>query len=139
MRKMNIQFFAAAGVKITTSDDIFFEIDGRRIAGVESYGTKYTNDVKLVDAFGQAIPIGFTTGAKKHTIDISRVYLEDTAIADGINFYNLTDFGFNMVIVKNGKRVVYKDCVISDISEDGSLKDKVAEKISLMALDRQEV
>ena len=126
---------ANPGVKIMTSDDIFFELNGKKIAGVESYSTKYTNDIKL---FGQNTPVGYTIGSKKHSIDISRVYLEDTAIADGINFYNLTDFDFNFVIVKNGKRVVYKNCVISDISEDGSLKDKVAEKITLMALDRVE-
>lgn len=127
---------ATPGVKITTSDDIFFEVSGKRIAGVESYSTKYTNDVKLVDAFGQSTPIGYTLGAKKYTIDISRVYLEDTAIADGIDFYTLTEFDFNLVIIKNGVRTVFKNCIISDISEDGSLKDKVAEKITLMALDR---
>ncbi len=129
---------ATPGVKIMTSDDIFFEVNGQRVAGVESYTTKYTNDVKLVDAFGQNTPIGYTLGSKKHTIDISRVYLEDTAIADGINFYNLADFDFNFVVIKNGKRTTYKYCVISDISEDGTLKDKVAEKITLMALDRVE-
>ena len=57
---------AAPGVKITNSDDIFFEIDGKRIAGVESYSTKYTNDVKTIDAFGQSTPIGFTNGSKKY-------------------------------------------------------------------------
>lgn len=126
----------ASGVKIMTSDDIFFELNGKRIAGVESYSTKYTNDVKMIDAFGQNTPIGYTLGSKKHSIDISRVYLDDTAIADGIDFYSLADLGFNFVVVKGGVRTVYKDCVISDISEDGSLKDKVAEKITLMALDR---
>ena len=90
---------ATPGVKITTSDDIFFEVDGKRVAGVESYSTKYTNDVKMVDAFGQSTSIGYTIGGKKYTIDISRVYLEDTAIADGINFYTLTDFDFNFVII----------------------------------------
>ena len=129
---------ANPGVKVMTSDDIYFELNGKKVAGVESYSTKYTNDVKTVDAFGQNTPIGFTIGSKKHSIDISRVYLEDTAIADGINFYTLTDFDFNFVVVKGGKRTVYRSCVISDISEDGSLKDKVAEKITLMALDRVE-
>ena len=129
---------ANPGVKVMTSDDILFEMNGKKIAGVESYSTKYTNDVKLIDVFGQNTPIGYTIGSKKHSIDISRVYLEDTAISDGINFYNLTEFDFNFVVIKNGKRTVYKNCVISDISEDGSLKDKVAEKITLMALDRVE-
>jgi hypothetical protein len=126
----------SAGVKIMTSDDIYFEVKGKRIAGVESYSTKYTNDVKTIDAFGQSAPIGYTIGGKKYTVDISRVYLEDTAIKDGIDFYNLADFGFNFVVVKGKVKTVYKDCIISDISEDGSLKDKVAEKITLMALSR---
>lgn len=124
------------GVKVTTSDDIFLEIDGKRIAGVESYSTRYSNDVKLHDAFGQVTPIGYSLGSRKHVVDLSRIYLEDTAISDGIDFYTLSDFDWNLVIVKNGKRVVYKSCVISEISEDGQLKDKVAEKISVMALDR---
>ena len=124
------------GVKMMTSDDIFFEVDGKRIAGVESYSTKYTNDVKLHDAFGQSTSIGYTLGSKKYQIDISRAYLEDTAIQDGIDFYTMTDLDWNLVIVKNGKRVVYKSCVISEISDDGNLKDRVVEKIGVMALDR---
>ena len=75
---------ATPGVKVTTSDDIFFEVDGKSVAGVESYHTRYTNDVKMIDAFGQSTAIGYAIGGKKYTIDISRVYLEDTAIADGI-------------------------------------------------------
>jgi hypothetical protein len=126
----------ANGVKITTSDDIFLEISGKRIAGVESYGTKYTNDIKTHDAFGQSTSIGYSNGAKKYSIDLSRIYLEDTAIADGIDFYTLANYDWNLVIIKNGNRVVYKSCIISDISEDGTLKDKVAEKVTIMALDR---
>jgi hypothetical protein len=126
----------AVGVKITTSNDIFIEVDGKRAAGVQSYNTRYTNDVKLVDAFGQDTSIGFTSGKKKYTLDLTKVYLEDTAINDGIDFYSLSDYGFNFVIVKNGKRTVYKNCIVSDISEDGALNDKVTEKMSIMALNR---
>lgn len=127
---------AAPGVKLMTSDDIFFEVNGRRIAGVESYSTRYTNDVKLHDAFGQETPVGYTIGSKKHNIEISRAYLEDTAIKDGIDFYDLANFDWNLVIIKSGKRVIYKSCIISEISESGQLKDKVVEGISVMALDR---
>jgi len=125
------------GVKILTSDDIFIEINGKRVAGVESYSTRYSNDVKMVDAFGQSTPIGFTLGSKKHTVDLSRVYLEDTAINDGIDFYSLANFAWNLVIIKGDKRTVYSKCIISDIAEDGTLKDKVAEKITVLALDRK--
>lgn len=126
----------AMGVAITTSNDIFLEISGKRIAGVQSYSTKYTNEVKMVDAFGQATPVGFTIGKKGYSLDLSRVYLEDTAIADGIDFYSLSNGDFNLVIVKNGRRIVYKNCIVSSISEDGSLNDKVQEKMSIIAIDR---
>ncbi len=130
-----------ANVKIMTSDDIYIEINGKKIAGVESYSTKYTNDIRMVDAFGQSTSIGYTVGSKKYIVDLSRVYLEDTAISDGIDFYSLADLAWNLVIVKTGsdgkvKRTIYESCIISDISEDGSLKGNIAEKISVMALNR---
>lgn len=124
------------GVQITTSNDIWLELNGRRIAGVQSYSTKYTNDVKTVDAFGQDIPIGWTRGKKAYSLDLTKVYLEDTAIADGIDFYSLSDGDFDLVIVKNGKRIVYKNCIVASISEDGNLNDKVQEKMSLTAHNR---
>lgn len=124
------------GINITTSNDIFIEISGKRIAGVQSYNTKYSKDTKPVDVFGQDVPIGYIGGKKKHSVDLSRVYLEDTAVADGVDFYALSDNQFNVVIIKNGKRIVYKDCIVTDISEDGSLNDKVVEKMTITALDR---
>lgn len=52
------------GVNITTSNDIFIEISGKRIAGVQSYSTKYNKDSKPVDVFGQDIPIGYIQGKR---------------------------------------------------------------------------
>ena len=40
------------GINITTSNDIFIEVSGKRIAGVQSYSTKYNKDTKPVDVFG---------------------------------------------------------------------------------------
>ena len=128
---------ALTGVDITTSNDIFIEISGKRIAGVQSYSTKYNKDSKAVDVFGQDVPIGYIQGKKKYTLDLSRVYLEDTAVSDGIDFYSLADNQFNVVIIKNGKRTVYSDCIVTDISEDGSLNDKVTEKMTITALTRK--
>lgn len=125
------------GVDITTSNDIFIEISGKRIAGVQSYSTKYNKDTKPVDVFGQDVPIGYIQGKKKYTLDLSRIYLEDTAVSDGIDFYSLADNQFNVVIIKNGKRTVYSDCIVTDISEDGSLNDKVTEKMTITALTRK--
>ena len=125
------------GVNITTSNDIFIEISGKRIAGVQSYSTKYNKDTKPVDVFGQDVPIGYIQGKKKYTIDLSRIYLEDTAVADGVDFYSLADNQFNVVVIKNGKRTTYGDCIVTDVSEDGSLNDKVVEKMTISALTRK--
>ena len=125
------------GVNITTSNDIFIEISGKRIAGVQSYSTKYNKDTKPVDVFGLDVPIGYIQGKKKHTLDLSRIYLEDTAVADGIDFYSLADNQFNVVVIKNGNRITYGDCIVTDVSEDGSLNDKVVEKMTISALTRK--
>lgn len=125
------------GVNVTTSNDIFIEISGKRIAGVQSYSTKYNKDTKPVDVFGQDVPIGYIQGKKKHTLDLSRVYLEDTAVNDGVDFYDLADNQFNVVIIKNGQRITYSDCIVTDINEDGSLNDKVVEKMTISALTRK--
>ena len=76
-------------------------------------------------------------GKKKYTLDLSRVYLEDTAANDGVDFYSLADNQFNVVIIKNGKRVTYGDCIVTDVNEDGSLNDKVVEKMTISALTRK--
>lgn len=125
------------GINITTSNDIFIEISGKRIAGIQSYSTKYNKDTKPVDVFGQDVPIGYIQGKKKHTLDLSRVYLEDTAVNDGIDFYTLADNQFNVVIIKNGQKVTYSDCIVTDVGEDGSLNDKVVEKMTISALKRK--
>ena len=87
--------------------------------------------------FGQDIPIGYIQGKKKHTLDMSRVYLEDTAVNDGIDFYDLADNQFNVVVIKNGQRITYSDCIVTDVNEDGSLNDKVVEKMTISALTRK--
>ena len=128
------------GIDITTSTSISIEISGKTIAGVQSYNTKYSKDTKEVDVFGQDVPIGYIQGKKNYSIDLSRIYLEDTAAAEGIDFYALSDNTFNVVIDKQGtngtKRITYSDCIVTDISEDGSLNDKVIEKMTVKALNR---
>lgn len=128
------------GVKVSTSNDINIIINGNQVvAGAQSYSTKFTNDTKFVDAFGHDTPIGYTLGKKNYQVDLQRVFLEDTAIADGLDFYALADNDFDLTINRNGKVVKYTNCIVSDISEDGSLNDKVLEKMTIMALNRQKM
>ena len=125
-----------ADVFVASSNDITITINGNPVAGVQSYSTKVNIDSKEVEAFGSTDPIGYIKGRTKYTLDLSRVYLEDTAIKDGISFYDLINTNFEVIINKNGMKVAYKDCTITDISEDGALNDSVKEKITCLARSR---
>ena len=56
-------------------------------------------------------------------MQLTRLYATDTAISDGIDFYNLTDF--SLVICKPDKRIIYSQCRWSSIEEAGKLGDLV--------------
>ena len=92
-----------------TSADIYLELDGRKIAVVQSYRAK---------------------------VELTRLYATDTAISDGIDFYNLTDF--SLVICKPDRKVIYSGCEWSGIQEDGELNATVAERVTLTAARRIE-
>lgn len=123
-------------VQFPTSQDITFELDGTLVAIVQSYSTSYNREDNEVDAFGESEAVGYTPGKKRYTINISKAYIHDDALKDGINFYNLESFDF--VIVKPDRRVVYTGCSITNINEEGSLNDIVAENINIRATSRRE-
>lgn len=124
------------GAVFPTSKDIYFELNGKKVAVVQNYNTSYQKEDKEVDAFGQSDPVGFTPGKKSYTIRITKAYVTDVAIKDGISFYDLDNFEF--VIVKPDKRIVYSGCSITAIEEEGSLNDIIAENISIRAIKRRE-
>lgn len=126
----------ASAVDITSSNSIQIQIGGNTVAGVQSYSVKYNRDVKEIESFGTDIPIGYIKGRKKYTLELNRVWLEDTAINDGIDFHTLADSIFNVLITKNGKSICYTDCTVTDITEDGSLNDAVKEKLTCTAKNR---
>ena len=68
--------------------------------------------------------------------ELTRLYATDTAISDGIDFYNLTDF--SLVICKPDRKVIYSGCEWSGIQEDGELNATVAERVTLTAARRIE-
>lgn len=123
-------------VQFPTSKDVFFELEDVKVAVVQNYSTSYTKEDKEVDAFGEEEPIGFTPGKKQYSIKITKAYITDTAKKDGINFYTINDFEF--VIVKPDKRIVYTGCSITNIDEEGSLNDIIAENITIRATRRRE-
>ena len=119
-----------------TSSDIYLELDGRKIAVVQSYSAKATKTSKSVEAFGESEPVATIEGQKKYTLELTRLYATDDAIADGINFYELTDF--SLVICKPDRKIIYSGCEWSNIQEEGQLNAMVAEKITVVAAKRIE-
>ena len=119
-----------ANTVLPLSSDIYLEVDGKKVAVVQSYTTRATRTSREIEAFGENEP-------NKYTLELSRLYATDEAISDGINFYDLNDF--SLVICKPDKRIIYSQCRWSSIEEAGKLGDPAAEKVTIIARKRMEI
>ena len=107
-----------------TSSDIYLEVDGVKVAVVQSYSAKASKT-------SSAVP-----GQTSHVLELTRLYATDEAIRDGIDFYGLS--GFSLVICKPDRKIIYSDCQWSSISEAGTLGARVVEKVTIVASKRIE-
>jgi len=121
---------------IPMSSDIYLEVGGRKVAVVQSYQATAKKQDRSVEAFGEREPVATIAGQPGYTLELTRLYATDSAISDGINFHDLTDF--SLVIVKPDRRIVYTGCNWRSIDENGAVGDLVAEKITLIAAHRME-
>lgn len=119
------------------SSDIYLELDGKKIAVVQSYTAKASRNSREVEAFGEADPVAIIASQTKYTLELSRLYATDEAISDGIAFYELDDF--SLVICKPDRKIIYSHCCWSNIEEVGKLGDPIAEKVTIVARKRMEV
>ena len=119
-----------------TSSDIYLELDGKKVAVVQSYTAKATKSSQSVEAFGESEPVATIEGQRKYTLELTRLYATDDAVSDGINFYDLRDF--SLVICKPDRKIIYSGCEWSTIHEEGQLNAMVAEKITVVASKRIE-
>ena len=119
-----------------TSSDIYLELDGKKVAVVQSYTAKATKSSQSVEAFGESEPVATIEGQKKYTLELTRLYTTDDAVSDGINFYDLRDF--SLVICKPDRKIIYSGCEWSTIHEEGQLNAMVAEKVTVVASKRIE-
>ena len=120
-----------------TSSDIYLELDGRKIAVVQSYTAKASKSSQSVEAFGESEPVATIEGQRQYTLELTRLYATEEAVSDGINFYDLQDF--SLVICKPDRKIIYSGCQWSAIQEEGKVGAMVAEKVTLMATSRIEV
>ena len=119
-----------------TSADIYLELDGKKVAVVQSYTAKASKSSQSVEAFGESEPVATIEGQRKYTLELTRLYATDDAVSDGINFYDLRDF--SLVICKPDRKIIYSGCEWSTIQEEGQLNAMVAEKITVVASKRIE-
>ena len=114
---------------IPTSSDIYLEVDGKKVAVVQSYTAQSTKSSTTVEAFGERVAT--IPGQSRHVLELTRIYATDEALADGIHFHDLEDF--SLVICKPDRRVIYSGCQWSKIGESGTLGAAVVEKVTVMA------
>lgn len=119
-----------------TSSDIYLEVNGTKVAVVQSYTAKASKTSKAVEAFGEEEPVATVPGKTVHTLELKRLYATDEAIRDGLDFYSLS--GFSLVICKPDRKVIYSNCQWSDIKEAGTLGDMVVETVTIVATKRIE-
>lgn len=118
------------------SSDIYLEVDGKKVAVVQSYTAKAARSSREIEAFGEDEPVATIAGQSRYTLELSRLYATDEAISDGISFYELEDF--SLVICKPSKRIIYSQCRWSSIEEAGKLGEPVAEHVTVVARKRME-
>ena len=121
---------------LPASSDIYLECDGKKVAVVQSYRAVSKKKERTVEAFGEREPVATIAGQPSYTLELTRLYVTDSAVSDGIRFHDLEDF--SLVIVKPGSRVVYTGCNWSQISESAEVGDLAAEKITVIAAHRVE-
>lgn len=119
-----------------TSSDIYLEVNGEKVAVVQSYRAEATKTSTSVEAFGEKEPVATMAGPVKHKLELSRLYATDEAVRDGIDFYGLENF--SLVICKPDRRIIYSGCQWSKIGEEAGLGDMVMEKVSVVASKRIE-
>ena len=53
-----------------TSSDIYLEIDGKKVAVVQSYSAKSTRSSQTVEAFGEDEPVATIPGQRNHVLEL---------------------------------------------------------------------
>ena len=120
-----------------TSKDIYIEINGRRLAVAQGYKAKSKRESRYVEAFGSEQPVGTVGGRLGHILELTRVCATKDAVRDNIDFYNLT--GFNVVIVKPDRQIIYSGCEWGEITETAALGEVVLESVTIVASKRMEL
>lgn len=105
---------------IPTSKDIFIEINGKKVAVIESYQANSIKKTTLIEEFGNDKPVCTINGQVSYTLTLKRVYFIAQEQKQ-IDFHTLRNF--SVVIVKPDKRILYTGCEWSNIQESAKLSE----------------
>ena len=119
-----------------TGQDIFLEVNGRKLAVVESYRSRSDRDLYPVESLGETEPTAVQSGRTRNTLELNRVFACDNSGEPSVNFHDLSDF--NLVVVKPDRRIVYTHCQWSSITESAGINDTLMEQVTLTAGKRME-
>lgn len=123
-------------LNIPTSKDIFIEVDGEKVAVVESYKAKSTRESSSIKEFGNSDAVFTISGNSVHTIELKRVYFVSSD-KEMLDFYNLDNF--TVVIVKPNKRILYTGCQWTSITEGVAIDEPCIETIFVTSARRLEL
>ena len=67
-----------------TSSDIYLEVDGTKVAVVQSYTAKAAKTSRAVEAFGEEEPVATVPGQINHVLELTRLDATDEAIRESL-------------------------------------------------------
>lgn len=123
------------GINFPTNKDVYIEVDGKILASVNGYKIKSKCDKRYIRSFWSSDPIGILAGDVVHEIELSRIYLYNNEINSYQDFFELSNF--SLILVKPGKKVVYKDCKWTQISESINTQNMLIEDAILISKKRR--
>lgn len=120
--------------KIPTGKDIYIEVDGNRVAVVQSYSCKTKRENTPIKAFGYINNVACIPSGVTYKIELSKIIPIGINENQVIDFYDLSDF--SLVIIKPDCQIIYSGCEWEDISEISDINSPCIEKITLIANKR---
>lgn len=123
-------------INVKKSDDVYIEVNGKKLANVQSYKVTESNKQIYIESFLEFEPVEVIPGKREYKIEVSKVCLNE-ALNDKIDFHSISNF--DLVINKSKTKVKYSGCEWTQISESGDLGKSVIEKAEILAVRRLEL
>lgn len=116
--------------------DVYIKYNDEKIANVQSFKVKATQELNRIEAFLEEEPVAVILGKKKYVIDISKIYLNTAVVSGSINLYNMKNF--SIFVSYPDKSTEYLNCNWVNIEENVDFEN-IIEKAEIIAKDRVEL